>query len=51
MVGVPRSLFFLLASIVCFLIALLMAVGIVYGDAQDAWTLGGLLSLAISMLP
>lgn len=41
------SRFLLIASVVCFAIACLTAVGVVTSDAQ-AWTDGGLLSFAAS---
>lgn len=41
---------FLLAAVVCFAVALLLALGVFHGP-QDAWALGGLLALALSLLP
>ncbi len=44
------SLLFLIASIVCFAIALLIAVGTVHGGNEPAWIAGGLLTFAIAHL-
>jgi hypothetical protein len=47
---VPRRLIFLIAAIVCFVIALLLSLGVFTGNNQDSWELGGLLSLTLSFL-
>jgi hypothetical protein len=41
------SRFFIVASVVCFTIALLTAVAVVTSD-ENAWVAGGLLALALS---
>jgi hypothetical protein len=46
-----RSLFFLIAAIVCFVIALLLVLSVFSGGNMVAWELGGLLSLALSFVP
>jgi len=46
-----RSLFFLVAAIVCFVIALLLTLSVFSGGNVEAWTIGGLLALALSFLP
>lgn len=46
-----RSLFFLIAAIVCFVIALLLALSVFAGGDVQAWTLGGLLAFALSFVP
>lgn len=43
-----RSLFFLVAAAVCFAIALLGAVGVLHGVAEQAWVDGGLLSFVLA---
>ena len=48
---INRSLVFIVAAIVCFTVALLMAVSVVSGGNAQAWVDGGLLSLALSFLP
>ena len=47
---VSRSLLFILAAVICFAVALLVAVGAVQSNF-DAWTAGGLLSFALAHLP
>lgn len=47
---VNRSLFFLIAAIVCMTISLLAALGVVGGDWKP-WELGGLLSFFLSFIP
>lgn len=46
-----RSLFFLIAAILCFAIALLLALSVFSGGNQQAWEDGGLLALALSFIP
>ena len=41
---------FLLGSIVCFVVALLMATSAINGGNEEAWKVGGLLALALSFL-
>ncbi len=48
---INRHLILIIAAIVCFLVALLLALNVFSGGNQDAWTLGGLLALAASFLP
>lgn len=50
-VTVTRSLLFLVAAIVCFVIALLLVLDVVTGGNQDAWLVGGLLAFALAHLP
>lgn len=47
---VTPARFFLVAAVVCFTIALLLATAVVHGSSMIAWELGGLLSLALSFL-
>lgn len=47
---VNRSLFFLIAAIVCMAIALLLALSVITGDATP-WAYGGLLSFFLSFVP
>lgn len=47
---VNRSLFFLIAAIVCMAIALLTSLGIISADWKP-WELGGLLSFFLSFIP
>lgn len=47
---VTRSLLFLLAAVVCFAVALLVAVSAITSN-YDAWLAGGLLSYVLSCLP
>jgi hypothetical protein len=42
----PR-LFFMIAAIVCFVVALLIAVNAFSGGNETAWEVGGLLALAL----
>ena len=46
-----RSLIFLIAAIVCFVVALLLALAVFTGGNEHAWEVGGLLALALSFLP
>ncbi len=48
---VNRHLILLIAAIVCFLVALLLALGVFSGGNEPAWTAGGLLAFAASFLP
>lgn len=48
--AVTRSLVFLILAIVCFAVALLLAVDVFAGSDSEAWEAGGLLSLALSFL-
>lgn len=47
---VNRSLFFLIAAIVCMAIALLLVLNVVSGDATP-WEVGGFLSFFLSFVP
>jgi hypothetical protein len=47
---VNRHLIFIVAACVCFVVALLLAVGAFHGSNESAWGYGGLLSLALSFL-
>jgi hypothetical protein len=46
-----RHLLFIIGAIVCFIVALLLALAVFSGGNQAAWVDGGLLSLALSFLP
>jgi len=46
-----RSLLFLVAAVVCFVVALLLTLGAFSGGNTQAWEIGGFLSLALSFLP
>jgi hypothetical protein len=46
-----RTLFFLIAAIVCFVVALLLALAVFSGGNQQAWEIGGFLALALSFVP
>jgi hypothetical protein len=46
-----RSLVFLVAAVVCFVVALLLALSVFSGGNETAWAYGGLLALALSFLP
>ena len=46
-----RQLVFLLAAIVCFAVALLLALNAFSGPSQDDWLIGGLLAFALAHLP
>ena len=46
-----RSLFFIVASVLCFAIALLLTLNVFSGGNIQAWTEGGLLSFALAHLP
>ena len=48
--AVSRSLLFLVVSIVCFVVGLILAVGWIHGGNQDAWLFGGLLAFAAAHL-
>ena len=41
---------FFLGAIVCFVIALLIATGVVTSTRESAWLIGGLLSLSLGLL-
>jgi len=41
----------LIIAVVCFAIALLLALGVVSGGNDSAWIAGGLLAFAVSFLP
>lgn len=41
---------FILGAVVCFLIALLIATGVVTSSREDAWLVGGFLSLSLGLL-
>lgn len=47
---VTAKVFFLIAAVVCFAVALLLAVGAFSGGNEVAWQDGGLLSLALAFL-
>ena len=46
-----RSLVFLIAAIVCFLVGFLLAVDVISGSNVTAWTLAGLTAFAAAHLP
>lgn len=46
-----RSLFFLVAAIVCFVVALLLTLSVIHGGNEPAWLVGGLLAFALAHLP
>lgn len=46
-----RSLFFVVAAVVCFVVALLLSLAVFTGGNQQAWEIGGFLSLALSFVP
>jgi hypothetical protein len=46
-----RGLLFLVAAILCFAIALLIATGVVDSTNGHDWEVGGFLALALSFLP
>ncbi len=46
-----RHILFIVAAVVCFLIALLLGLNVFSGGNEQAWVDGGLLSLAASFLP
>ena len=46
-----RRLLFLLAAIVCFVVALLLTLSVFTGGNEHAWEVGGFLALALSFLP
>lgn len=48
---VTRSLLFLVVSIVCFVIGLILAIGWIHGGNDQAWLFGGLLAFAAAHLP
>jgi hypothetical protein len=50
-VTLNRSLFFLIAAIVCFVIALLLVLNVFSGGNEPAWLVGGLLAFALAHLP
>ena len=45
-----RSLLFLVAAIICFVVSLLLALAVFTGGNRDAWLAGGFLALALSFL-
>ncbi len=49
--AVTHRTLLLIASIICFIVALLLTLGAFYGSSRDAWEIGGLLALAASFLP
>lgn len=48
---VNRSLVFIVAAVVCFVVALLLALSVFSGGNEQAWEIGGFLALALSFLP
>lgn len=46
-----RNLLFLIVAIVCFTVALLLALDVVYNGNQPAWVDGGLIAFAAAHLP
>jgi len=50
-VTLNRSLIFLIAAIVCFVVALLLTLAVFAGGNEHAWEVGGFLALALSFLP
>jgi hypothetical protein len=48
---VNRSLIFLIAAIVRFVVALLLTLAVISGGSEHAWEVGGFLALALSFLP
>ncbi len=48
---INRSLLFIIAAVVCFVIALLLSLSVFSGGNTQAWELGGLLALALSFIP
>jgi hypothetical protein len=48
---VNRSVVFVIAAVVCFVVALLLSLGVISGSNQEAWMIGGLLSFALAHLP
>lgn len=48
---VSRHLFFLLAAVVCFIVALLLSLAVFTGSNEAAWAIGGLLAFALAHLP
>jgi hypothetical protein len=50
-VAITRPLIFLVAAIVCFVVALLLALNALSGGNFDAWVVGGLLAFALAHLP
>lgn len=46
-----RSTVFLVAAIVCFVVALLLVLSVFSGSTEHAWEVGGFLALALSFLP
>lgn len=41
---------FLVAAVVCFVVALLLALGAFSGGNEEAWKVGGLLAFALGLL-
>lgn len=48
---ITRSLFLLIAAVICFVIALLLTLGEFSGGNVDAWGFGGLVAFAASFIP
>ncbi len=48
---VNRHLLLLVAAIVCFTVALLLALSVFTGGNEQAWEDGGFLALALSFIP
>ena len=48
---VNRKLALVIAAIVCFVVALLLALGVFSGGNEQAWVDGGLVAFAASFLP
>ena len=48
---VNRHLLFLIAAVVCFVVALLLSLSVFTGGNEDAWTIGGFLALTLSFIP
>jgi len=47
---VTFKLLLLVAAVVCFIVALLLATGVFSGSSEDAWAFGGALSFVASFL-
>ncbi len=46
-----RRILLLLAATVCFTVALLLSLTVLTGSNEEAWKLGGLLALTLSLVP
>jgi len=46
-----RPLFFVVAAIICFVIAELLETAVIHGSDLRAWVIGGFIALACSFLP